>query len=362
MFTAASSFESTTPPRVRIDGFRGTLEGGLASEKREIRRCMKLDVIVPTYNRSGLLTATLQSLLRATVPMGLQITVYVIDNNSKDDTAEVVRVIQTNASLPIKYHLETRQGLSQARNAGIRIGGGDLVGFIDDDEEITESWYEVIAREFQNTATSYIGGPYLPSWVSPVPDWLPPGYHAAIGAIPPKPRALFNSKFPGILMGGNAVLRRAVFDLVGTYSPHLGRSGKGLLSEEDAEFYRRLLKAEVRGVYVPELVILHHVAPERLTRKYHRRWAYWRAVSQGLLDRSCGEQVSYLFGVPRHRIGRAIRSILAMPGHRLRAGGKGQAFADELALWDLAGFVNGKHFIRINNFYEDESSPSSGRS
>jgi hypothetical protein len=37
-------------------------------------------------------------------------------------------------------------------------------------------------------------------------------------------------------MGGNAVIRRSVFDHVGLYSTKLGRSGKGFLSDEDAEF------------------------------------------------------------------------------------------------------------------------------
>lgn len=312
---------------------------------------MKLDVVVPTYNRSHLLTATLRSLLRAPVPAGLQVTLIVVDNGSKDDTAAVVRSMQQSASLPLIYHLETKQGSSQARNSGILSGQGDLIGFIDDDEEITDSWYEVVKREFEEVDTAYIGGPYLPSWVSPVPDWLPPGYHAAIGAIPPKPRAIFDVSFPGILMGGNAVLRRSVFERVGMYSTHLGRSGKGLLSEEDAEFYRRLQKTAIRGMYVPDLTILHHVAPERLTRRYHRRWAYWRAVSQGLLDRDIQEPVRYLCGVPRHRFGRAARSLLSLPFDLLRRSRRGQAFAHELALWDLFGFIYGKHFVRVKDLY-----------
>ena len=312
---------------------------------------MKLDVILPTYNRSHLLKAALASLLRAPLPPNMEVTVIVVDNNSKDDTAAVVDEIQRNASLPVRYILEKRQGSSHARNAGIAAATGDLVGFIDDDEEIDTSWYQVIGREFADPAISFIGGPYVPNWVSAVPDWLPPGYHAVIGAIPPKPRALYDQSFAGILVGGNAVLRRSVFDRVGTYAPHLGRSDKGLLSEEDAEFYRRLQKTDMRGIYVPELLIHHFIAPERLTRKYHRRWAYWRAVSQGVLDREQRQPVRYLLGVPRHLFGRALRCMLLFPRHRLQKGGKGQAFANALALWDLFGFIYGKHFARLKNLY-----------
>ena len=312
---------------------------------------MTLDVVVPTYNRSALLLLTIGSLMRAPIPPGMQVTVIVVDNNSKDDTAAVVEDVQQHAGLPIVYVRETKQGLSHARNAGIAAGDGDLVGFIDDDEEIEQTWYSVIAREFADSGVHFIGGPYLPNWVSAIPDWLPPGYHAAIGAIPPKPRAAFDKDFSGNLMGGNAVFRRAVFDQIGVYSTRLGRSGKGLLSEEDAEFYRRLQGAGLHGMYVPDLAILHYIAPGRLTRSYHRRWAYWRAVSQGILDRELREPVAYLFGLPRHRIGRAARSLAAMPRHRVRAGGKGQAFADELAVWDLVGFIYGKHFVNVEKLY-----------
>ena len=312
---------------------------------------MKLDVVVPTYNRSRLLTATLKSFFDASIPDGLNVTLIVIDNNSSDDTAAVVRGIQAEATLPLVYVLETKQGLSHARNAGIARADGDLIGFIDDDEEIEPNWFEVVAREFADPTTEFIGGPYLPNWAAPAPDWLPPGYHAAIGAVPPKPRSVFSKEFGANLMGGNAVIRRSVFDKVGVYSTRLGRSGKGLLSEEDAEFYRRLEAAGVCGIYVPDLAIRHYIAPERLTRSYHRRWAYWRAVSQGILDRELREPVTYLFGIPRHRIGRALRSLVALPKHSAAKDGKGHAFADELAVWDLVGFIYGKHFVNIDRLY-----------
>lgn len=314
---------------------------------------MNLDVVVPTYNRSGLLRKTLASLMEAPVPPGLHISVYAVDNNSPDDTEDVVRQLQAKYGARLHYVRELKQSSSHARNAGIAAGSGDLIGFIDDDEEIDPSWYTVLAREFADDSVQFIGGPYLPNWVTPIPDWLPPGFHAAIGAIPPKPRSLFGKELGANLMGGNAVIRRAVFSLVGTYSPDLGRSNKGLLSEEDAEFYRRLDRANIKGMYVPDLVIYHYIAPDRLTRRYHRRWVLWRAVSQGVLDRVSPEPVPYLGSVPRYRIGKALRALLVMPRHRLRKGGKAQAFADELASWDLAGFIYGKHFFRTKSYYAE---------
>ena len=96
---------------------------------------MKLDVVVPTYNRSSLLRRTICSLLKAPIPAGLDVTILIIDNNSKDDTEQVVREFEGQASgPPVIYIKETSQGLSHARNRGITSGSGEIIGFIDDDE------------------------------------------------------------------------------------------------------------------------------------------------------------------------------------------------------------------------------------
>jgi glucosyl-dolichyl phosphate glucuronosyltransferase len=315
---------------------------------------MTLDLVVPTYNRSWLLKKTLASVEAAEKPENLRVTLVVVDNNSPDDTAEVVHTHQQQASVPVVYVQERKQGLSHARNAGISASTADLVGFIDDDEELHPLWFQVVAREFSDPDLQFIGGPYLANWVCEIPDWLPPGYPSVIGAIPPKPRSVFSKEFGANLMGGNAVIRRSVFDKIGMYAPHLGRSSKGLLSEEDAEFYRRLESAGMKGMYVPDLAIHHYIDPKRLTRTYHRRWVYWRAVSQGLLDRELREPVPYLAGIPRYRYGKALRAVLSMPGHRIGPQGKGRAFADELTLWDMAGFVYGKFFFDAKTYYAEQ--------
>jgi glycosyltransferase involved in cell wall biosynthesis len=312
---------------------------------------LTLDVVVPTYKRSELLRRAVTSLLRAHIPANLDVSIFVVDNNSEDDTEAVVRDLQTLTSRPLVYIRERNQGISHARNAGIRAGSGDLIGFIDDDEEVDENWYDVVAREFADPTTHFIGGPYLPNWAAPAPDWLPTGYHAVIGVVVPKPRSTFGDGFPGILMGGNAVIRRSAFDRIGLYSTHLGRIGKVLLTDEDAELYDRLCAADVRGMYVPDLIIHHYIPASRLTRNYHRRWCFWRGVSQGSAARASKEPVVYFLGIPRHRIGRAVRGLISLPRHLMSSGEAGLAFKAELASWDLLGFIYGRYFARMDRYY-----------
>jgi glycosyltransferase involved in cell wall biosynthesis len=75
---------------------------------------VKLDVVGPTYNRSSLLKRTISSLQRAEVPASLDVTVYIVDNNSKDDTEKVVHESQTGSHPEIVYIRELKQGSSHA--------------------------------------------------------------------------------------------------------------------------------------------------------------------------------------------------------------------------------------------------------
>ncbi len=312
---------------------------------------MKLDVVIPSYNRSALLRRTLVSLLAAPIPNGLEVSLYVVDNNSKDETGDVVRAMQAETQRALHYLVETRQSSSYARNTGIQAGDAELVAFIDDDEEIDTHWYEVVYREMQARDYAYLGGPYLARPGLRLPVWLPPSYRAATGVHDPKPRAIFGAGHAGNLNSGNAVIRRSVFTQIGLYSEKLGRSGVGLLAEEDADLYRRIQAAGFVGLFVPELIIYHHVPPERMTKRYHRRWAFWRGVSLGVVDREQPEATAYRFGVPQYRLGRALRALLGVPGAWLR-GRSALAFDQELSVWDLAGFVYGKRRVRIESYYK----------
>jgi glucosyl-dolichyl phosphate glucuronosyltransferase len=318
-------------------------------KSREQDKAMKLDIVVPTHNRSALLRNTIASLLRAPVPEETDVTLLIVDNNSKDDTECVVRGIQSKTRIQCVYVKETNQGLSHARNAGIRAGTGDLVGFIDDDEEIDENWYKVVALEFADSATQFICGPYKADRKFSVPAWFPPiaKYQGVIGVNVPMPRYSFGEAYQGNLMGGNAVIRRSVFELIGMFSTNLGRTAKGLLAGEDSELTSRMLKAGLQGIYVPELVIYHHIPAYRLTRRYFRRHTFWGGVSKGVSARDAIESVPCVFGIPRYRIGRMVRALASLPRHLFVIRDLGLVFDDELLCWYLLGYIYGRHFIRI---------------
>lgn len=312
---------------------------------------MRLEVIIPTYNRSDLLPQCLKSLAVAAVPPGLTVGVTVVDNNSTDDTRAVVESWSQKFADGLRYLFEQKQGRSSALNTGIIGSDSDLVGFIDDDEEIDAAWYESIYEAFADPEIDFIGGPYIPKWEVDPPAWLPPDHEGVIGLVDAGAEIIpYDESYPGILMGGNAVIRRSAINKVGLYMTSLGRTGARLLAGEDEDMYRRLRSSGARGLYLPHLKIYHLIPASRLTKKYYRQWSFWRGVSCGVLDRTHPQSVSYLLGVPRYLFGAATRGLLRWMSVGLRVGrDSSKTFSEELAIWDLAGFFYGKHFYKAES-------------
>jgi glycosyltransferase involved in cell wall biosynthesis len=306
---------------------------------------LTLDVVIPTYNRADLLLLALHSLAEAACPDGLKPTVVIVDNNCRDNTADVVREFQKRGALPVLYVEERTQGRAAALNAGIRAGHGELIGMIDDDEEVDRHWFEVIFEIFSKRPVSFIGGPYIPRWGAEKPDWIVKESGGIVGWVDGgDAEKEYGPGFDGILMGGNAVIRRSALEQVGLYNTALGRTNKGLMSCEDQDIFERFLERGLKGIYVPRLRIHHHVPPERMTKAYHRRWCWGRGTSLGILARTKKQGVVEFLGIPRWQIRHAaIGFVQAMKG-LVGLENPTKAFQGELRVWDLAGYIYGRYF------------------
>jgi glucosyl-dolichyl phosphate glucuronosyltransferase len=309
---------------------------------------MKLDVLIATFERPHLLQCTLDSLLAAPVPVGLDVCITVIHNDDGPATREVVERFAAKSTGRVRYIHEPRRGKSYAINTGIRATDGDLIGFIDDDEEVDPGWYAQVVHAFGDESVDYIGGPCLPRWGAVPPSWMPASYRGVIGHVDDGNREMvFGEDAPGILMGGNAVVRRRVVQQAGEFMTALGpRPDRRLFSGEDEEFYGRLLNTGARGVYRPGLKIYHYVPPERLTKRYYRRWCFWNGVSRSVIELHRPSRVIRVGKVPRYLYGTAVRALLRMVRPFREPVDPSSRFAAELAVWHLLGFVYGSYFHR----------------
>ena len=91
-----------------------------------------VSIIIPTYNRAKMLGITIESFMTQSYPKD-KYEIIVSDNNSSDNTREVVEEWQGKATVPIRYLFEGRQGVHYARNTAAKAAIGDILYFTDDD-------------------------------------------------------------------------------------------------------------------------------------------------------------------------------------------------------------------------------------
>ena len=300
---------------------------------------MRLDLLIPTFERPELLRATLASVARATQPRAMEVSVTVINNASEPLDLEPGVVA---GPYPLRVLHERRRGKSAALNAGIAASTADYIGLIDDDEEIAADWFLVVERALDARQFDFIGGrtTLLPS--ASGPPWAPPGYAAVLGSSDNGPQpVLYGPGFEGLLDGGNAVISREMLRAVGPYNTSLGpRADRRLCSCEDEDMYLRLLEAGARGQYLPQLIVHHHVHPDRLRKSYYRSWSFWNGASKGVLSRR------HAAGVPSLTYGDAFRGLLTWMGAVLTFRPASTRLAGELPVWHLAGQLYGRHLQR----------------
>lgn len=231
-----------------------------------------LSIIICTYNRAAYLRDTLQSLLdRGAGPASFE--VLIVDNNSTDETPAVVAsFIESHGDLSIRYLQENQQGLSFARNRGIRESHGPVLLFVDDDVRIPPGYIRAWLSFFeQYPQASGGGGKIHVQFDDPRPGWMSHfllpllGYHDLGDSIRKYP----SNKYP---FGGNMAFRREVFDRYGMFNTSLGRKGAQLTASEEKEFYRRI-RGDEAIYYIPGALLYHRVSRERLTESYIRKQA-----------------------------------------------------------------------------------------
>jgi glycosyltransferase involved in cell wall biosynthesis len=226
-----------------------------------------VSVVISTYNRAPSLVLTLESLLRQETPPGLHYEIIVVDNNSTDNTREVVEGLRSRGFWRLLYRFESRQGVSYGRNTGISVARAPIVAFTDDDNDVSPAWVATIKATLDaHPGVDVLGGPILPRWPFPPPRWLDRRHWSPLAIMDygdhPFPS---NAASPICFLTANLAVRREAFERVGAFSPSFPRG-------QDHEFLLRFWRAGGQAWYVPALVAHARIQPARLTRRYHREW------------------------------------------------------------------------------------------
>lgn len=99
---------------------------------RHSEAVLDVSVVMPAYNRSALITRSLDSILQRRPPREI----IVVDDASADDTAEQARLWGERRGFPVTVaRLDKNSGAAAARNRGIELATSRYVAFLDSDDE-----------------------------------------------------------------------------------------------------------------------------------------------------------------------------------------------------------------------------------
>jgi glycosyltransferase involved in cell wall biosynthesis len=260
---------------------------------------MNVTVILCTHNRCRTLPVALDSVGASHMPDSAEWEVLVVDNNSADQTRQVVEEYIRRFPHRFRYCLEPRQGKSYALNTGIREAQGEVLAFLDDDVTVEPSWLENLTARVRSGEWIGAGGRIRATKTVPLPKWIVLEGAWGLGGVlcglfdrGDAPRELDCAP-----NGSNMAFQRSIFQKYGGFRTDMGPSpdGKTPRPNEDTEFGRRIMAAGEHLLYEPSAIIYHPVLQERLRKDYFLSWwfDYGRAV---ILERGGRPRI---FGIPR---------------------------------------------------------------
>lgn len=193
---------------------------------------MKISLIIPTYNRANLIENTLLSALNQTLKVN---EIIVIDDGSTDNTKQLL------AQYNVKYIFQENQGVSSARNRGIKEAQNEWICFLDSDDIWEEDKIEKqISFHKQNPHILFSHTDELWRFNNKIikqkkHQLKPSGY-------------CFKQNLPNTLIGASTVMcHKSIFDNIGLFD-------EDLKACEDYDLWLRILQNHELGLIEEKLI------------------------------------------------------------------------------------------------------------
>ena len=223
---------------------------------------MNASIILLTYNKSDLTVACLKS-LRANTPTKFIDDVIVIDNKSIDDTLEKLKSFDWIKVIKNEKNL----GFAHGCNQGAKKAKNNALIFLNNDTEVQKGWIEPLLVALQDETVGVAGSKLL----------FPDGTIQHAGIVISKdhiPRHIYyrendDSKYVNYQRDFQAVTA-ACFALKGDIFFSINGFDEvyknGL---EDVDLCLRIKEKNLRVVYVPKSVVIHHESMSPGRSKYN---------------------------------------------------------------------------------------------
>ena len=259
---------------MEADGLGTGVAGGSAVVPKVSAICRmtapKISIIIPTQRRpQGLATAARSAFGQRGVRFR-QLELVIVDNDIEPSAKAQAQELARLAPFPVVYAHEPAPGVANARNAGLAAARGELIAFLDDDEEAGEGWLAaLIAAQSAYRADAVFG---------PVRARAPPSLAAHRAYL----EEFFSRDGPaqaGLIDHhygcGDSLVRRAA--MPDPQRPF--RAIRNLIGGEDDLLFGEMRAAGARFAWAPEAWVWEDPAPDRLSLAYTVRRAF--AYGQG---------------------------------------------------------------------------------
>ena len=219
---------------------------------------MKVSVIIPTYNRSSVLSRAIDSVLRQSFR---DFELIVVDDGSTDNTKNLIE----QYSDQITYIYQDNKGVSAARNLGLKHATGEWVAFLDSDDEWKKKKLE--------KQIAFIEKNPLFQWSHGNEKWLRNGKHLNQKKIHQKSGGdIFERSLHLCLISPSTVIiKRDLLQRMNGFDPEF-------IVCEDYDLWLRILKDFPIGFIEDELIIKHGGHDDQLSHKY-KAMDYYRVKS-----------------------------------------------------------------------------------
>ncbi len=197
----------------------------------------RVSVVVCSYNGGATLERCLRSLLALDYP---DCEVIVVDDGSTDDTRGILARFPT-----VRAIHQANQGLSAARNVGLKAATGSIIAFTDADCFADANWLTHLVHPFQHTDAAAVGGPNL----APEDGRLA----GCVAAAPGQPTHVLESdQVAEHIPGCNMAFRREALLAVNGFDPIYRKAG------DDVDVCWRLQQADYWITFAPGAFVWHH--------------------------------------------------------------------------------------------------------
>ncbi len=238
-----------------------------------------ISVIVCTFNRAQELGDFINRLESHVLRSKLDVEIVLVDNNSSDETPNILSAYKASSKLSVTIAHEAHQGANYARNTGIRNARSQILVFTDDDVDFSDTWLVDFSDYMErHPECQVITGQIIPKFMLPRPEWLIDSMLNVYG------RQYYGEtpadiQFPDFPVEMNMAVRAQVFERYGGFCTEFSRDDKTLMSNDGKFFFYQLSQNKEIIRYTPCACLFHLIPGTRITPTWLIRRYFWQGVS-----------------------------------------------------------------------------------